>query len=308
MIIPSLLKPGDTIGIAAPGRKILPGEIEAAMRIFKDWGLNVTLAKNLFSTSHGYMAGSDEERLKDMQTFLDDPSIKAVVCARGGYGSTRIIDLLDYSSLQKNPKWLIGFSDVTAFHLKLSSLRLASIHGTMPILFSKNDSASSILSLFELLMEGAGTVSFKPSGFLREGKASGELIGGNLSLLCESLGTSSEPDTENKILIVEEIDEHLYKLDRMFTQLRRAGKLKNLAALVVGHLTDMKPGELPFGETAEEIISKTVHDYSYPLVFGFPSGHENPNLAWVHGAPAVLTVDKGTSSIQYPEGIFNKGI
>lgn len=299
MIYPELLKAGDTVGILAPARKINRSEVEYATGIFDSWGLRTVVSDNIFSEHHSYLSGSDDERLSDFQKFLDDSSINAIVSARGGYGSTRIVDRIDYSGLLKNPKWLIGFSDITAFHLKFHKLGVASIHGTMPVLFPKREAAQSVESLRKVLFTGACAMEAQPSRDNREGKVSGVVVGGNLSLIVDALGTRSEPDTNNKILILEEIDEYLYKVDRMMTQLNRTGKLKNLKALVVGHMTDIKDGELSFGENVQEIIRHAVSRYSFPVGFRFPTGHENPNIAWINGGVATLEVTELKSSLVF---------
>jgi muramoyltetrapeptide carboxypeptidase len=298
MIIPSQLKPGDKISIIAPARKIAPLEIQSAINTFHSWGLEVLLAKNIFSKTHSYLAGSDRERLQDFQSSLDDSTIKAIISARGGYGSTRILDDLNYTSITKNPKWIIGFSDITAVHLKLLSFKIASIHGTMPILFERDDSESSINSLKAILFTGHSEIVSLPNKKNRYGEVTGTVVGGNLSLLIDSLGTTSELDTRDKILVIEEIDEYFYRIDRMLTQLKRAGKLKHIKALVIGHFTDIKDSTLSFGESVEEIILNNIKDYDFPLVFDFPSGHSHPNIAWVQGANATLKVD--------PSGVLMK--
>jgi muramoyltetrapeptide carboxypeptidase len=307
MRYPDLLNPGDKVGILAPARKIHRADIEFASNLFSSWGLEALIAENIYSEHHSYLAGSDEERISDFQTCLNDSTVKALFSARGGYGSTRIIDHIDFASLLKNPKWLIGFSDITAFHLKFYKMEIASIHGTMPVLFSKRDSAESVESLRKLLFDGECALDAQPSRDNRNGKASGIVIGGNLSLLVDSLGTESEPDTNGKILFIEEIDEYLYKIDRMMIQLRRAGKLKNLKGLVVGHMTDIKDSELSFGENVQEIISNAVRDYAYPVGFRFPAGHENPNLAWINGGVATLEVNESMSSLVFDKLKRNTG-
>lgn len=289
MIIPPLLKPGDCIGIIAPGRKVSPEQIEPATKIIQSWGLEVTLSANLFSQRHSYLAGTDEERLSDIQSMINDPSISAILCARGGYGSSRLVDQIDFSPLKTNPKWIIGFSDVTAIHLKLFSLGIQSIHGTMPLLFSKEDSVSSIINLKETLLGSLAPISIRPTPRNRSGQSEGRLLGGNLSLIVDALGTSSEPDTDGCILLIEEIEEYKYKIDRMMNHLNRAGKLRKLSALVVGHMTNVLDTELTYGESVEDIILHHVAQYAYPVVFNFPSGHENPNLAWRSGGMYALT-------------------
>jgi muramoyltetrapeptide carboxypeptidase len=301
MIIAPFLRKNDTVAIVAPGRKIKKEELEAAQKIIHSWGLNTITAKNIFSTQHSYLSGSDEERLEDFQMMIDDGNVKAIICARGGYGSTRILDDLDFSGLKKNPKWIIGFSDITAIHLKLFTLGIQSIHGTMPVLFSKEASKESVESLRKLLFGEQDIIQAKPSNANKPGQCSGQTIGGNLSLVVDALATKSEPDTNGKILILEEIDEYSYRLDRMMTQLKRAGKIKNLAGLVVGHFTDVKDTEVTFGETFKDIILNAVKDYNYPVAFNFPIGHENPNLAWRHGALATLSVNEDGAKLNLNE-------
>lgn len=287
---PDFLKRGDSVALVAPGRKIKSELIEYAADILRSWGLDVVLSTNLFSNKHNYLAGTDEQRAADFQTALNDPSIRAIICVRGGYGSTRIIDQLDFSAFQQNPKWIVGFSDITAFHLKLFNLGIESIHATMPVLFSKADSVTSVESLKKNLFGTSTILEASAHSMNRIGGAAAQVVGGNLSLIIDSIGTSCEPDTNKKILIVEEIEEYFYKIDRMFTQLKRAGKLQNLAGLVVGHFTDIQDSELGFGETVEQIIMNAVKEFDFPVAFGFPTGHENPNIAWRSGAIATLEV------------------
>lgn len=299
MIQPAPLKKNDAIGIIAPGRKLDIETIQASIRIIESWGFNVRTGKNIFSAAHSYLAGSDVERLDDLQTMLDDTSLRAIICARGGYGSTRILDQLDFSAFLKNPKWICGFSDITALHLKLQTLGVQSIHGTMPVLFSKPESARSMETLCSVLSGKSVTLEAASNSKNKLGKVEGELAGGNLSLIVDSLGTSSEIDTKDKILVIEEVDEYLYKIDRMLVQLKRTKKLQQLAGIAVGHMTDIKDTELPFGESIEAIILNHVQEFNYPVGFGFPVGHENPNIAWVEGSIGTLIVSKEKSTISF---------
>lgn len=300
MIYPPKLSTKDKVGIVAPARKISPAQLEAAVKTLRLWGLQPVLAKNIFSAGHSYLAGSDNQRREDFQSMIDDGEIKAIFCARGGYGSTRILEEIDFSPLENAPKWIIGFSDITAFHLRLASIGVASIHGTMPIFFDQPEAKESVESIRRIIFEGSCQVSFPSEGSNRLGEARGEVLGGNLSLIVDALNTPSEPVTENRILIIEEVDEYFYKIDRMFTQLRRAGKLKRVRGLVIGHMTDMKNSDLAFGESVQEIILHAVRDYEYPVAFSLPSGHKNPNLAWIHGAPAELDVSLSQVTLSYP--------
>ncbi len=299
MIIPPLLSKGDTIGIVAPARKVSAGDLDLAVQVFSSWGLRVELATHIFSKHHSYLAGSQKERWEDFQSMIANPSIRAIIAARGGYGTTQILDDIDLSPLKHDPKWIIGFSDITALHLALMRENIASIHGPMPVLFSRPAAAGSIESLGRLLMKGECTVEVPFIEFNKPGTVEGIMIGGNLSLLVDSLGTPTEPDTRRKILFIEEVDEYLYKLDRMMTQLRRAGKLKHLAALVVGYMTDMKDSDLTYGEVFNEIIIKAVSDYDFPVAFNFPSGHADPNRAWIHGGHATLQVSATSTRLSF---------
>ena len=274
----------------ATGRKVSRQNIEAAPEIFRSWGFETVLATNLFSNAHGYLAGTDEERIGDIQTMLNDPEIKAIACARGGYGTTRILDFIDFSVLRTNPKWLIGFSDITAIHLKLMRDGIQSIHGTMPLLFGNPASSLSVESLKACLSGVVDTISASESKYNQTGIATAPVMGGNLSLLADAIGTRSEPDTDGKILIIEEIEEYTYKVDRMLTQMKRAGKLDKLAGLVVGYMTDIQEPELSFGEPIESVILDKIKDPNLPLAFNLPIGHENPNYAWIHGGQMTLDV------------------
>jgi muramoyltetrapeptide carboxypeptidase len=297
MVKPPSLKPGDRIAIVAPARKVLRNEMQSAIDTLSSWGLEVVLAKNLFSSAHAYLGGTDKERLEDLQECIDDPSIKAIIAGRGGYGSSRIVHKIDFSPMKKGAKWIIGFSDITAIHLKLLAEGFMSIHATMPILFSKPESRPSIESLKKILFETDFIFTFDSAPSNKFGKGSGKMIGGNLSLIADSLGSVSSPDTKGAVLVIEEIDEYIYRLDRMITQLKSAGKLDSLSALIVGHITDLKESESPFAETVEEIVLNAVGEFLYPVIFKFPSGHENPNLAWIHGQEVSVTCDNNCVKI-----------
>jgi muramoyltetrapeptide carboxypeptidase len=299
MITAPFLKKNDTVAIVAPGRRIKKEEVDAAVKVLNGWEVKTILAENIFSGKHSYLAGTDEERLEDFQTMIDDDSVRAVICARGGYGSTRIVDRLNFDKLVQKPKWIVGFSDITAIHLKLFSMDIQSIHGTMPVLFAKENSKESVEQLHRVLFGGPCVLAAAYQSINREGKCSGQTVGGNLSLILDSMGTDTELDLEGKILIIEEVDEYSYRIDRMIIQLKRAGKLKDLSGLVVGHFTDVKNGEIKYCDSFEEIITDAVRDYQYPVAFGFPTGHENPNLPWIHGRHATLDVNGNGSVLTY---------
>lgn len=299
MIRPRFLRKGDTVCIVAPGRKLDPESIEAAVKVIESWGLSVKLGQNLLSNRHSYLSGRDTERLDDLQQALNDPSVNAIICARGGYGTTRILDQLDFTKFIQSSKWICGFSDITALHMKIHSLNIQSIHSAMPVQLARKEHAGSAESLLNVLFGRPSVLSANGSDHNRFGEAHGEMIGGNLSLLSDSLGTTNEIQTDDKILIIEEVGEYTYRLDRMLVQLKRAGKLKKLAGLVIGHMTDIKESELPFGESIEQIVRNHTEEFTYPIGFNFSTGHESPNLAWIEGAVAKLSVSNEKSTLSF---------
>lgn len=301
MITPPFLKTGDKVSIIAPAGKVKKNSLTEATKIIEGWGLNASLGRHVYSEHHSYLAGTDQERLSDLQSALDHESLAAVFCARGGYGVTRIVDEIDFTNFLTKPKWVIGFSDITDLHLRLNRQGCESIHGIMPSLFTKPNASSSINSLQQTLFGSQVNLLATSSVFNIEGVAEGELIGGNLSLLVDSIGTNSEPETKGKILVIEEIEEYKYKLDRMMVHLKRAGKLKELAGLVVGHFTDILDTENPFGEEAAEIIVSKVKEYQFPVAFNFPTGHDYPNLAWRSGARVKFKVTQRESGLEYSD-------
>jgi muramoyltetrapeptide carboxypeptidase len=293
MKTPSYLKKGDKIGIIASARKISKEEVQPAVDILNAWGLEVVLGTNVFKEDHQF-SGTDKERAEDLQAMLDDVEIKAVISARGGYGTIRIIDKIDFSRFRKEPKWLIGYSDITVLHSHIYNFGIETLHATMPINFMKNTEATETLrkALFgEKLSYEAALHSLN-----RNGKAEAELVGGNLSLLYALTGSASDIDTKGKILFIEDLDEYLYHIDRMMISLKRSGKLGQLAGLIVGGMSDMKDNAVPFGKNAEEIIMDAVKEYNYPVCFNFPAGHIDRNLAMVFGRKVKLEV-KGSSVI-----------
>lgn len=278
MKIPPYLKPGDTVAIAAPARKISEEEIQPAVQLLRKEGFSVYYDERLFAQCHQF-AGDDETRAGYIQELLDNPSIKAVWFARGGYGSARIIDRLDFSIFQQNPKWLVGYSDVTVFHAHVHRLNIATLHATMPVNVHNEELGSEAnRSLLDALRGKSLRYEIPAHPLTRAGEFSAPVIGGNLSILYSLMGTPSEPNTDGKVLFVEDLDEYLYHIDRMMTSLDRGGKLKHLAGLLVGHLSDMHDNTIPYGKTAEEIVFEHCQPYHYPIIFNFPAGHENLNL------------------------------
>lgn len=292
MLRPRVLKSGDTIGIAATARKISRIEVEIAQRVFESWGLKVQYSPTLFSEQNQY-AGSDQERAEGLQALINDPNVKAIVLARGGYGTVRMVDRLSITPLLQQPKWLIGFSDATVLHGHLNKhANLQTIHGPMVLNMQPDRwDEESMLSLRNALFsEEAIHIQSEPHALNRIGEAKGKLTGGNLSVLYSLTGSASQPDTNGCILFLEDLDEYLYHIDRMMVNLKRTGMLTHLAALVVGQMSDMKDNTIPFGKSAEAIIAEHVAEFSYPVCFGFPSGHEKRNLSLRFGADTSLQV------------------
>ncbi len=287
LIQPSYLKKGDKIAIVACARKISKDELQPAIDILKSWGLEVVLSKNLFNTDNQF-SGTDNDRAEDLQTMLNDSSIRAIISARGGYGTIRIIDKLDFTKFKQNPKWIIGYSDITVLHSHLHNLGYQTIHATMPINFSVNKEATE--SLQKLLFGENFSYEVKTHPLNRLGKLEGTIVGGNLSLLYALSGSISDINTKGKILFIEDLDEYLYHIDRMMISLKRSGKLNDLAGLIVGGMSDMKDNTILFGKTAEEIIFDAVKEYNYPVCFGFPCGHIDRNLALVFGKNSQLEI------------------
>lgn len=296
-MIPSL-RPGDKIAIIATARKISHPEIEMAVRVFESWGLQVVVGQTI-GASYNYFAGDDALRLQDLQQMLDDDSIKAIICGRGGYGTTRIIDQVDFTRLRKHPKWLVGFSDVTALHSHIHNLGLQSLHAIMPLLFPKEGAEDSIETLRRALFGEDLNYTVAPHAFNRTGTGTGQLVGGNLSMLHTLTGTRSDISTEGKILFLEDLCEYLYHIDRMMVHLDRSGKLANLAGLIVGDMSDMNDAAVSFGKTASEIILEHTGKYNYPVCYGFPVGHEPLNLALICGEEAELTVSEEGAQLRY---------
>lgn len=288
------LQKGDKIAIAATARKINENEIAEAILILKSWGLQVVLAPYLFEQQNQY-AGSDAIRTKSLQSVLDDEDIKAILCARGGYGTVRIVDGLDYTLFNLSPKWIIGYSDITVLHSHLfANFNVPSIHAAMAFNMQTDRAhAQSIESLRKVLFAEPNAIQFAKHSLNQHQKnVTGILTGGNLSVLYSIMGSESDMDYSDKILFLEDLDEYLYHIDRMMMCMKRAGKLQSLKALVIGDMSDMKDNAVPFGKTALEIIADTVSEYNYPVFFGAPCGHEKRNLAMVFGVAYDLICEE----------------
>ncbi len=292
-LYPPLLKEGDEIMVISPSRKIFSEQMEASWEIFRSWGLDAREGISLWAED-GYFAGTDEQRLEEWRQAIADPSVKAIFCARGGYGLTRIIDKIDLDILRRNPKWIIGFSDITAMHLALDHADVASIHGLMPAQFGYEGVDASLKSLHDFLFKGKLHYQVTADRNNRPGRVTAPVIGGNLSLLAESLGTKTEIHTDGRILFIEEIDEYLYKIDRMMNQLRRAGKFDYLKGVIIGDFSDMKDTQIPYGKSVEDLLMN-YFDGNYPIAFRFPMGHENENLTLPLGLPLTLDVTESMS-------------
>lgn len=294
---PPFLIQNDKVCLISTARKVSETEISPAVEILKSWGLKVVLGKNLFEVENQF-AGTDEMRLSDLQTAINDPEIKAIFCARGGYGTPRIIDLLDWSEFEKHPKWIVGFSDVTVLLNAAQNEGVCSIHAPMLLFFGKPEYQVSILALKQTLFGGKVAISASSNALNRKGIAKGIVVGGNLSLIVNSIGTPSAFQSEGKILFLEDIDEYLYHLDRMIVHLKRAGVFSKLAGLVVGHFSDMKDNAIPFGETAYQIIARNVAQFDFPVAFGFQIGHDVQNMPVVVGAHYILEVNEGGATME----------
>ncbi len=297
--IPSFLKPGDTIGITCPAGYMPSERALACISIIQQWGYRVMLGKTLGSTSNNYFSGTDEERTDELQAMLDDKSIKAILCGRGGYGLGRIIDKLDFSAFKKNPKWIIGFSDITVLHAHLNrNYKIASLHAPMAAAFNDGGASNPYIQFLKNALEGKKAIyNCATHPFNIPGKATAELVGGNLTMLTHLIGTNSELKTKGKLLFVEDIGEEQYKIDRMFYQLQRAGKLDKLAGLILGGFTGIKDTDRPFGKTVDEMLKDIIKDADYPVCFGFPVSHETENVALKSGGTYTLKVSKTKVSL-----------
>ncbi len=292
MRIPPYLKKGDTIGLLCPAGVMQLEKAETAIITLQEWGFKVIVGTTVGSASQNYFSATDDERLNELQQMMDDDNIKAIMCARGGYGMGRIIDDLSFKKFKKDPKWIIGFSDITVLQSHLfKNYKIASLHAPMAAAFNDGENKNEyVQSLYHALIGEKANYFCNTHSFNKKGKACGRLIGGNLSLLAHLVGTTSGINTKNKILFIEDLGEYIYNVDRMLYQLKRSGYLKNLAGLVVGLFSDIKDTTLTFGQTAEEVIRDIVKEYDYPVCFNFPVSHEKENYALKIGVKYCLQV------------------
>jgi len=295
--VPPYLKSGDTIGITCPAGYIKTEAIQPAVQLMQNWGFNIKIGQTVGKRDFT-MGGTDAERLADLQQMLDDPSIKAIMCARGGYGAVHIIDQLDFKKFIANPKWLIGFSDITVLHSHIhTNCHVASLHSKMCNSFPDNWSLAepiqmeTILSIKQALIGQKMAYTSPASAFNRTGNTAAPLVGGNLSIIATLTGTKSDINTDGKILFLEDTGEYLYNIDRMLYNLQRSGKLQKLAGLIIGGFK-VKPDEPDdeFGKTLYEVVLDRMKNYPYPVCFDFPVGHQKNNFAFKCGVTHTLKV------------------
>ncbi|MEA1784983.1 LD-carboxypeptidase [Arenibacter sp. GZD96] len=302
MIQPNRLVPGDTVAIVAPSGVLhnRKEEIQKAEALLKGWGLHVVVGKHVFK-QHGHFAGTDAERAEDFQNAMDNPNIKAIWCARGGYGTVRILDLLDYTQLKQHPKWLLGYSDITALHNQFHNLGVETIHAMMCTSLSDDpEEIQYTIDTFKDAIFGEPLAyTLKGSPYNKPGTVSGPLVGGNLTLLHTMLGSDTSIDISGKILFIEEIGEYAYHIDRMLQSLKRAGYFENCKGIVVGDITKVRKNTTEFGRTIEEIILDAVADYDFPVAFNMPAGHEKDNRALILGRTVQLLVTKDKASLSF---------
>lgn len=291
---PAYTKPGDVIGLLCPSGYMPAEKVQTCIDTLHSWGYHVKTGLTIGGSSDNYFSGTDEERLQDLQEMLDDPLISAILCARGGYGLTRIIDKIDFSKFVEQPKWLIGFSDITLLHSHIyTNFDIVTIHAPMANAFNDaGDDDKSLLSLRKVLEGKKITYVVPAHPFNKNGEVIGELVGGNLAMLAHSVGTDSDIKTKGRILFLEDVGEYLYNIDRMMRQLQRAGKFSKLGGLIIGGFSDIKDTIRPFGKEVEQIIAEVIEEYDFPVSYGFPVSHGKENLALKIGTGYKLKVGK----------------
>ena len=291
--IPAYLDRGDTIGVVCPAGYMAMERVQQCLQILEAWGFKVKVGKTVGGNSTNYFSGTDKERLTDFQEMMDDDEVKAVLCARGGYGIGRMIEQIKFKKFAKRPKWIIGFSDVTVLHAHIySNYKIATLHAPMAGAFNEGEN-EFVLSLRSALTGTSAKYQVKPHEFNKIGMASGELVGGNLALLTHICGTSSDIKTKNRILFLEDVGEYLYNVDRMLYQLKRNGKFDKLSGVIIGGFTENKDTDRPFGKTVFEIIHEIFQEFEYPICFGFPVSHGIENYALKIGVEYNLSISSG---------------
>jgi len=295
MKIPPSLQKGDTIAILATARKNIDDNLKPAIDLLHSWGLEVVIGKSI-GLDDNQLAGTDAQRAEDFQQQLDNPNIKAIWCVRGGYGTVRIIDLLDFTQFKQNPKWIIGFSDVTVIHSYVNKLNIATIHAAMPVTVGRA-SVESVETLRKAIFGENLKYEIPYSPANRLGFAKGEIVGGNLSILYSLMGSNAQIDCKGKILFIEDLDEYLYHIDRMMMSLKRCGCFEGLNGLIIGTMTKMKDNDIPWGKNANQIIEDVTKEYSFPILYNFPAGHFHDNRALIFGKQVSLELNATISKV-----------
>ncbi|MBA6152098.1 S66 peptidase family protein [Gelidibacter maritimus] len=302
LVRPPYLKAGDTVAIVAPAGilKNRQADIQRAQELMTSWGLHTVLGDHLFSTAN-HFAGTDEQRCADFQKAMDDPTISAIWAGRGGYGTVRIIDKLDYTKFRKKPKWVIGYSDITALHNQLHNQGFESMHAMMAagVTEDLNDIKETVATFKDAIFGKPLAYTLEGSSYNKVGTVSGELIGGNLTLLHTMLGSKTSMDTSGKILFIEEIGEYAYHIDRMLQSLKRAGYFDNCKGVIVGDFSKMRKNTTPWGSSVEQLILDVLADYDFPIAFKMPAGHEDDNRAMIFGRNVELSVGKEVSTLKF---------
>lgn len=297
MITPAYLQKGDTVAIVSTARKNIDDNLKPSIDLLHSWGLEVVVG-NTIGLDYNQLAGTDEQRAADFQQQMDNPNIKAIWCVRGGYGTVRMIDLLDFTKFKQHPKWIVGFSDVTVLHNHLNTMGFKSIHGTMPVSIATT-APESKASLKSALFGEPISYKINPFPMNRFGKAKGELVGGNLSILNSLFGSKSAIDCTDKILFIEDLDEYLYHIDRMMMNLKRNGCLESIKGIIVGGMTKMKDNDIPWGKNANEIVEDITKNYNIPILYSFPAGHVHDNRALIMGNTVSLEVNENGGTVVF---------
>ena len=304
LIQPNYLQKGDTIAIVAPAGILKNKEevMDKAKQLLESWELHVVFGKNIYNQNN-HFAGTDIERASDFQEAIDNPTIKAIIAARGGYGSVRVLDKLDYTKFKENPKWIIGYSDITAFHSHFHNLGFETLHAMMASSLSDEpeEIQQTIASFKKALFGEELKYGIPSSEYNKIGKAAGQLVGGNISLLASMLGSKSQVSVDGNILFIEEIGEYKYSIDRMLQSLKRAGNFENCKGIIVGDMTKIKKNTTPWGSSIEQLVLDVFKEYDFPILFNFPAGHEPDNRALILGRNILLSVEKETSTIVFEE-------
>jgi muramoyltetrapeptide carboxypeptidase len=302
LVAPPFLKAGDTVAIVAPSGilKSREEEVNQSKSLLESWGLKVLIGAHVFEQNN-HFAGTDSQRASDLQQALDDPSISAIWCARGGYGTVRILDLLDFTKFKKHPKWLIGYSDITALHNQLNNEGVQSIHALMCVSLTEdlNEIQASVDTFKTAVFGEELSYELEGSDYNREGRATGQLVGGNLTMLHTMLGSETSINTDGKILFIEEIGEYKYHIDRMLQSLKRAGYFDNCAGLIVGDMSKLRKNTTLWGSSIEQLILDALSDCEFPIAFNMPAGHEKDNRALILGTTIELEVTKAQSRIKF---------